>query len=136
VVRQKASLILDGSDSTTNRDLVDDRGFFLHNKGDGPRPTIVRSPFSQKQREESKDTGAHLHLPGPPPPQIITTEHEMLLPKNLKFLELGGSGYVYKCPTGFAYKEYASQREADFMKMAGDCSITPLARVLRDVDGI
>jgi serine/threonine protein kinase len=130
----KPTLILDRSDSTTNCDLVDDRGFFLNNKGEGNQPTIVRSPFNQGQREE--DTAAPPQLPGPPPPQTITTEHEILLPKNLKLLGLGGSGYVYKCPTGFAYKEHASQREVEFMKVAGDCSITPLARVLREINGV
>ncbi|KAK4252164.1 kinase-like domain-containing protein [Corynascus novoguineensis] len=54
----------------------------------------------------------------------------MLHHNNLEFLGLGNNGYVYKCPGGFAYKMQSSDREVDFMKAAGDCSVTPVSRVM------
>ncbi len=59
-----------------------------------------------------------------------------MLPQNLEFLGLGGSGYVYKCPGDFAYKVHATQHEVDLMTAAGDCSVTPLSRVLGKMDGV
>jgi hypothetical protein len=77
-----------------------------------------------------------LRFPGSPLPSIITTDHEVVLPKNLEVLGLGASAYVYKCPSGFAYKLQASQHEVDLMTAAGDCLITLLSRALRDVNGV
>jgi serine/threonine protein kinase len=71
-------------------------------------------------------------------PATITEDHEILLPDNFEFLGLGNSGYVYKLkhPDGFAYKLHATQHEVDFMKLAGDCSVTPISRVLGKIEGV
>ncbi|KAH6844643.1 kinase-like domain-containing protein [Chaetomium sp. MPI-CAGE-AT-0009] len=133
VVGQKPRLILDGSDTTTDRSLVDDSGFFLRNRGNDDEPTTISSSSSQGQCENPP---VPQPFPGSPLPPTITTNHELILPKNLEVLGLGASGYVYKCAGGFAYKPQASQREVDLMTAAGDCSITPLSRVLRERDGV
>ncbi|AEO69497.1 6d3f6960-c1a2-4980-a4af-6de61e709ec1 [Thermothielavioides terrestris] len=59
----------------------------------------------------------------------------MLDPKHLEIIALGGNGYVYRCPGGFAYKQHATQREVDLMRLAGDCAVAPLSRVMDEVDG-
>ncbi|KAH6640830.1 kinase-like domain-containing protein [Chaetomium tenue] len=77
-------------------------------------------------------------LPGVPSlglPPTITTEHEMLIPKKLEVLGVGGSSYVYKCHGDLAYKVNVTEREVDLMTAAGDCAITPLCHVLAKIDG-
>ncbi|KAK4242558.1 kinase-like domain-containing protein [Achaetomium macrosporum] len=104
--------------------------------------------LSEKDLEDAQRVAdlVGLTLEEPPPvlpripnlrlPAAITTEHEILHPKTLEFLGLGNSGYVYKCPGGFAYKTQASQREAHLIKAAGDCAVPPLSRVMREIDGV
>ncbi|KAK0724627.1 kinase-like domain-containing protein [Lasiosphaeris hirsuta] len=71
-------------------------------------------------------------LPQPPYlPDTVLESDEILNPANLEVIAICGSGYVYRCPAGCAYKMHASRHEFDMMRAAGDCSVRPLSRVLR-----
>ncbi|KAK0744576.1 kinase-like domain-containing protein [Apiosordaria backusii] len=128
-------LILNGPQGTAILVPVDESGLYLWDTENAQVPTVVEESRSQSQKQ-SEDVSALPGVPSLPLPPVITTEHPILLPKNLEILGLGGSGYIYKCPGGFAYKVHASQREVDFMKAAGDCSVTPFSRVMRNVHGV
>ena len=156
--RQQQTLIFDGSHGATTPGPANGCGIILGNTPyDGSRGTTALGPVGECAHsrdaesapvptivERGRPSGQeHIEEPSTTPsipslnlPEEITMEHEIMLVKKLEFLGLGGSGYVYKCPGGFAYKQNASQREIDLMKAAGDCSITPLSRVLRKIEGV
>jgi len=69
-------------------------------------------------------------------PDTITEDHELLRSERLRIIAMGAIGYVYRCPGNFAYKQHAGQREFDLMKLAGDCSIKPVCRVVRLIQGV
>ncbi|KAK3308976.1 kinase-like domain-containing protein [Chaetomium strumarium] len=96
-------------------------------------------PISRCSREQSSAAAPAPRTSTPTrPPSSPRNDHRGprdAADKNLEFLGLGGSGYVYKCAGGFACKVLATQREVDFMKAAGDCSAAPLSRVMGKVDG-
>jgi serine/threonine protein kinase len=54
--------------------------------------------------------------------------------EKFQVLAIGGMGYVYR-HEDFAYKQNCFQREFDMMKMAGDCAVKAIARVIKIRDG-
>lgn len=54
--------------------------------------------------------------------------------EKFQVLAIGGMGYVYR-HEDFAYKQNCFQREFDMMKMAGDCAVKAIARVIKMRDG-
>ena len=96
------------------------------------------SPLPEANETQAATEKISPALPGVPSlglPPTITTEHEILTPRNLEVLGVGGSGYVYRCPGDLAYKVNVTQCEVDLMTAAGDCAITPLCHVLAKIDG-
>src|SRR3569833_3402337 len=69
-------------------------------------------------------------------PDTNTEDHELLRSERLRIIAMGAIGYVYRCPGNFAYKQHAGQREFDLMMLAGDCSIKPVCRVVRLIQGV
>jgi len=92
-IGMKRRLILDGSQGATTLGPVGELGFFLRDAENGPVTTVVGESRLLSQGQ-SEDPPALPRLPSLLLPQTITMEHEILLPKNLEFLGLGGSGYV------------------------------------------
>ncbi|KEZ42490.1 hypothetical protein SAPIO_CDS5701 [Scedosporium apiospermum] len=147
-ITRNPRLCLDGIRGMTPRGAVDEFVFFLQDEKNDPGTVAFDTarPASQRQNEnaspllsrnnETATVGqqqgpildrSSIHISGlakTPPSQ------NKLLPENLEVLGLGSSGYVYKCPRGFAYKVHVSQREVDLMKAAGDCSVAPLSRLV------
>ena len=75
-------------------------------------------------------TPAALHLP-----ESITVDHKILQIETLEVNTTGASGYICRCPGDLVYKMQAMEREFQLMTAAGDCSITPLCRIVRELDG-
>lgn len=138
-------VIVDGPRGTTTPGVVNESGFFVRSEQNHPNSTIdVRSRLAGLEEHgvpnqaRSEPLAPPPHLPDAPSPlpPTITKAHPLLHYSALEILGLGGSGYVYKCPGDLAYKQHATQREVDLMTAAGDCAVTPLSRVLREVDGV
>jgi len=54
--------------------------------------------------------------------------------EKFQVLAIGGMGYVYQHKSS-AYKQNCFQREFEMMKMAGDCAVKAIARVIKMKDG-
>ncbi|KAL2138653.1 hypothetical protein VTI28DRAFT_6456 [Corynascus sepedonium] len=138
----KPTLIPDGVQDVTTIDRMEKFSLIVQDaqndfdaagsESDPPTAVEENKPTGEGQQKENELPLEY--RPSLPLPQTITIEHEISNHNNFEFLGLENSGYVYKCPGGFAYKTQSSDREVDFMKAAGDCSITPICRVMDRVE--